>query len=229
LMALFMVVPFALRKAGLGVDRHWLMYLPVMLGSFVLLLPAILFAEKKARLKQVFCASVVLMLATQLLLPWLLGSLWEIFVALLAFFTAFNILEASLPSLISKIAPPGAKGTAIGVYSSVQFFGAFVGAAVSGYLSQHYGTQAVFAFGAVLLAIWLIPALTMKVPVAVETKIYPIPAMDNRRASGLSRQLVSVPGVQEALVLAAEGVAYLKVDSNGFDEQNVIRLIAGEI
>ncbi|HMK13814.1 MAG TPA: MFS transporter [Burkholderiales bacterium] len=229
LMALFMVVPFALRKAGLGVDRHWLMYLPVMLGSFVLLLPAILFAEKKARLKQVFCAAVVLMLATQLLLPWLLDSLWEIFIALLAFFTAFNILEASLPSLISKIAPPGAKGTAIGVYSSVQFLGIFVGAASSGYLSQHYGTKAVFAFGFVLLAIWLIPAFTMKMPVAVETKIYPIPAMDSHRASGLSRQLASIAGVQEALVLAAEGVAYLKVDSSGFDEQNVIRLIAGEV
>ncbi len=229
LMSLFMVVPFALRNAGLGVDRHWLMYLPVMLGSFVLLLPVILFAEKKARFKQVFCAAVALMLATQLLLPWLLGSLWEIFIALLAFFTAFNILEASLPSLISKIAPPGAKGSAIGVYSSVQFFGAFVGAAVSGYLSQHHGTKAVFTFGVMLLAIWLIPAFTMKVPVAVETKIYPIPAMDNRRASGLSRQLASIAGVQEALVLAAEGVAYLKVDSSGFDEQNVIRLIAGDI
>lgn len=229
LMALFIVVPFALRKAGLGVDRHWLMYLPVMLGSFVVLVPAILFAEKKARLKQVFCAAVALMLATQLLVPWLLGSLWEIFVALLAFFTAFNILEALLPSLISKIAPPGAKGTAIGVYSSVQFFGAFFGAAVSGYLSQHYGTKAVFAFGAVLLAIWLIPALTMKVPVAVETKSYPIPEMDSCRASGLSRRLALVPGVQEALVLATEGVAYLKVDSSSFDEQNVIRLIAGEI
>jgi MFS family permease len=227
LMALFMVVPFALRNAGLGVDRHWLMYLPVMLGSFVLLLPVVLFAEKKAKLKQVFCAAVLLMLATQFLLPWLLGSLWEIFIALLAFFTAFNILEALLPSLISKIAPPGAKGTAIGVYSSVQFSGAFVGAAVSGYLSQHYGTHAVFAFGVALLVIWLIPAFTMKMPVAMETKIYPIPAMDSRRASGLSRQLASVPGVQEALVLAAEGVAYLKVDSNGFDEQNVIRLIAG--
>ena len=228
LMALFIVVPFALRDAGLSIDRHWLMYLPVMLGSFLLLLPAILFAEKKARLKQVFCAAVVLMLATQLLLPWLLATLWEIFVALLAFFTAFNILEAMLPSLISKFAPPGAKGTAIGVYSSVQFFGAFVGAAVSGYLSQHYGTKAVFAFGVMLLAFWLIPALTMKVPVAVETKIYPIPEMDSRRANGLSRQLASVPGVLEALVIAAEGVAYLKVDSSGFDEQNVIRLIAGE-
>jgi len=228
LMALFIVVPFALRNAGLRVERHWLMYLPVMLCSFIMLLPAIVFAEKKAKLKQVFCAAVVLMLATEVLLPWLLGSLWEIFIGLLAFFTAFNILEASLPSLISKFAPPGAKGTAIGVYSSIQFFGAFVGAVASGYLSQHYGTQAVFIFGVVLIAIWLIPAFTMKVPVAAETKIYPIPAMDKRRASGLSQRLASVPGVQEALVIAAEGVAYVKVDSSVFDEQNVIRLIAGE-
>jgi MFS family permease len=229
LMALFIVVPFALRNAGLKVEQHWLMYLPVMVCSFILLLPAIVFAEKKAKLKQVFCAAVVLMLATQVLLPWLLGTLWEIFIALLAFFTAFNILEASLPSLISKLAPPGAKGTAIGVYSSVQFLGAFVGAAVSGYLSQHYGARAVFTFGVVLIAVWLIPALTMKVPVAVATKIYPIPEMDSRRASGLSQQLASVPGVQEALVIAAEGVAYLKVDSKIFDEQNVIKLIAGEV
>ncbi|HSS45934.1 MAG TPA: MFS transporter [Burkholderiales bacterium] len=229
LMALFLIVPFSLRKAGLGVDHHWKIYLPVMLASFVVLVPAIVFAEKKARIKQVFCAAVALMLATQLLLPWLLGSLWEIFVALLAFFAAFNILEAMLPSLISKLAPVGAKGTAIGVYSSVQFFGAFVGAAMGGYLAQHYGNHAVFGFCVLLFAVWFIVAFGMKVPGAVETKMYPIPAMDTRRASGLSRQLASVPGVKEVLVLAAEGVAYLQVDSGGFDEQNVIRLIAGEI
>jgi MFS family permease len=229
LMALFLVVPFALREAGLEVDHHWKLYLPVMLASFVVLVPAIVYAERKNKLKQVFCAAVGLLLATQFLLPWLLSSLWEIFAALLSFFAAFNILEAMLPSLISKLAPPGAKGTASGIYGSVQFFGVFAGAAVSGYLSQHYGAHAVFGFCVLLLVVWFVVALGMKIPSAIETKMYPLPTMDNQQANGLSRQLASVPGVKEVLVLAAEGVAYLQVDSNGFDEQNVIRLIAGEI
>ncbi|MGH8752150.1 MAG: MFS transporter [Burkholderiales bacterium] len=229
LMALFLVVPFALRQAGLEVNQHWKIYLPVMLVSFAVLVPALIFAEKKNKFKQVFCAAVLLLLLTHVLLPWLLSTLWEIAVALVAFFAAFNILEAMLPSLISRLAPPGAKGTAIGVYSSVQFFGIFVGAAAGGYLLQHYGNDAVFAFCVLLLAGWFIVALGMKVPDGVETKTYTIPAMDPHRASSLSRQLSTLPGVREALVLAAEGVAYLQVDKNGFDEQNVIRLIAGEI
>ncbi|MGH8743258.1 MAG: MFS transporter [Burkholderiales bacterium] len=228
LMALFIVVPFSLRKAGLELNRHWQVYLPVMIVSFIAMVPAIIFAEKQNKLKQVFCAAVALLLATQVLAPWLLGSLWEIAVMLVAFFTAFNILEAMLPSLISRLAPVGAKGTAVGVYSSVQFFGVFLGAAVGGFLSQHYGTPAVFAFCTLLLLLWLIVTLSMKVQGAVTTKMYSIPAMNGHQAGGLSRQLALVPGVKEVQVLAEEGVAYLQVDSRGFDEQNVVRLIAGE-
>jgi predicted MFS family arabinose efflux permease len=228
LMALWMVVPFSLRKFGLAADHHWQVYLPVLLVSAALMVPAIVYAERKARLKQVLVASVALMLAAQVLLA-LLDGFWGLVFALLAFFTAFNVLEASLPSLITKVAPVGAKGTAIGVYSSIQFLGTFAGAAGGGFLSQHYGAYALFGACAVLSALWLAVAASMKPPAAVRTRMYHVQAMDNPSAAALSQRLAALPGVREALVLAGESVAYLKVDMKGFDERHVLRLIEGEI
>jgi predicted MFS family arabinose efflux permease len=228
LMALWLVVPLSLRTAGLAADQHWQVYLPVLLISMVLVIPAIIYGEKKAKLKQVFVASVAVLLISQAMLAYTFNSLWGTATALLVFFAAFNLLEATLPSLISKIAPVGAKGTAIGVYSSVQFLGTFVGASVGGYLYGNYGSSALFAFCGALLMLWLIFAVTMKAPAAVRTRMYHVKEMDTGKASGLSRQLAALPGVHEALVLASEGVAYLKVDMRGFDEQGVAQLLGGE-
>lgn len=228
LMALWVVVPFSLRNTGLAADHHWQVYLPVLIASVILMAPAIVYGERKAKLKEVFVGAVAVLLVAELLLGLLHNALIGIVVALLTFFTAFNLLEASLPSLISKIAPVGAKGTAIGVYSSIQFLGTFVGAAVGGFISQHYGGTGVFAFSAMLLAAWLLLAATMKAPAAVRTMMYHVEVMDNGKAVGLTRQLSALPGVKEALVLASEGVAYLKVDVKGFDEQRVIKLLGGE-
>ncbi len=229
LMALWLVIPLSLREAGLVADDHWQIYLPVLLISMVLIVPTIIYAEKKVKLKPVFVAAVSVLLASQGLLALMLDSIWGMAIALLVFFTAFNLLEASLPSLISKIAPVGAKGTAIGVYSSIQFLGAFTGATAGGYLYGQHGGQALFAFSGVLLALWLVLAFTMKAPAAVRTKMYHVQEMETGKANGLSRELASLPGVHEALVLTSEGVAYLKVDMNGFDETRVVQLLGGEV
>jgi MFS family permease len=229
LMALWLVVPLSLRDAGLAVDHHWQIYLPVLLISMALIVPAIIYAEKKVKLKPVFVVAVSVLLASQGLLALMLDSIWGMATALLVFFTAFNLLEASLPSLISKIAPVGAKGTAIGVYSSIQFLGAFTGATAGGYLYGHHGGPSLFAFCGVLLALWLVLAITMKAPAAVRTKMYHVKKMETGKANGLSRELASLPGVHEALVLTSEGVAYLKVDMKGFDETRVVQLLGGEV
>jgi len=228
LMALWLVVPLSLRTAGLAADQHWEVYFPVLLISMVLVVPAIIYGEKKAKLKQVFVISIGVLLLSQAMMAYAFDSLWGMAMALLVFFAAFNLLEATLPSLISKIAPVGAKGTAIGVYSSVQFLGTFVGASVGGYLFQHYGSTALFAFCGALLLSWLMFAITMKAPAAVRTRMYHVEKMDTGKANGLSRELASLPGVHEALVLASEGVAYLKVDMRGFDEQSVVQLLGGK-
>lgn len=164
LMALFIMVPFGLRDAGLAVGEHWQVYLPVMLGSFVLMMPAVLQAGDPRRLRLWFITAVALLLAGQLLLPWLQGSVWLLSLFLLAFFTPFNVLEAMLPTLTSRLAPAHAKGTAIGLYSTIQFAGTFLGAAAGGMLFKHWGAPGVIVFDAVLLAIWLILAFGMRVP-----------------------------------------------------------------
>jgi MFS family permease len=225
LMALWLVVPLTLHQAGIIAADHWQIYLPVLILSVVLIIPAIIYAEKKAKLKPVFIAAIALLLAGQISLAMTADSVWGTAIALLVFFTAFNLLEASLPSLISKIAPVGAKGTAIGIYSSTQFLGTFVGAAAGGYLFGNYGSDALYTFCGLLLIVWLIIAITMKAPAAVRSKMYHVQEMDINQSRELSHQLAALPGVNEALVLANEGVAYLKVDMQGFDEEKVIKLL----
>jgi MFS family permease len=228
LMAIFVVIPFNLQQAGLDLDHHWRVYLPVMVGSFLMMLPAILYADRQGAIKPVFVVAVLLLLAALLFMGEMGPGLKNIIVSLLIFFTAFNALEASLPSLVSKMAPPGSRGTALGVYSSVQFLGTFAGAAMSGYLAQHYGHHAVFVASAALCVLWLAVAVTMQAPQAILTRIYSLPSLDRMAAHGLSRQLATLPGVVEALIPEGEGVAYLKVVNPDFDERRVLQLI-GEV
>jgi MFS family permease len=225
LMSVFMQVPFVLQANGLAVAQHWQIYLPVMLIAFVLMVPPIIIAEKKAKMKQVFMLAVFLALCAQALLMFGQHSLWAVAAALLVFFTAFNVLEATLPSLISKIAPLAAKGTAMGVYSSVQFLGAFFGAAMGGILMQHIGGNAVFIFSMILLAVWLLVASTMQPPAAVRTKLYHLAALSETQAVELQQQLSKLSGVREVLVVANEAIACIKVDMQGFDEAGVEDLI----
>jgi MFS family permease len=218
LMSVFMQVPFVLEANGLKVEQHWQIYLPVMLIAFVLMVPPIVIAEKKAKMKQVFMLAVFLAMCAQ-------HSLWTVAAALLVFFTAFNVLEATLPSLISKIAPLSAKGTAMGVYSSVQFLGAFFGAVMGGVLMQNVGGNAVFIFSIILLALWLLVASTMRPPLAVSTKLFHLSALSEAQATQLQQGLQAVQGVREVFVVAAEGVACLKVDMQGYDAAAVEELV----
>ncbi len=163
LTSLFVVVPFNLKDAGLPAGSHWGVYLSVMLGAFLLMVPPMLWSERWGQQKAAFLGSIFLLTLGQLAL-FSAHSLWWIALALLVFFTAFNLLEASLPSLVSRTAPPETKGAAIGVYSSVQFLGTFLGGVLGGVVSQHFGGNAVFLFCAALSASWLVVAFRMRVP-----------------------------------------------------------------
>ena len=150
LMSVFMQVPFILRADGLDAQHQWQVYLPVMLIAFALMVPPIIIAEKKAKTET---GVHVRHRAGRAWRNWgilfLQGSIWGVAVSLLVFFSAFNVLEATQPSIVSKIAPLAAKGTAMGVFSSVQFLGAFFGSAMGGLLMQLYGGNAVLIFAVV--------------------------------------------------------------------------------
>jgi MFS family permease len=225
LMSVFMRVPFLLQADNLEVSQHWKVYLPVMVVAFALMLPLIVISEKKGKVKQVFLLAVVLAMISLIMLLFLQHSLWGVAASLLIFFTAFNVLEAKLPALISVIAPLTSRGTAMGVYSSVQFLGAFFGSVVGGALMQFVGGDAVFVFDIVVLLMWLVVAFGMQPPAAVRTKMYHLPEMDDASAIELRQRLAQLSGVREVMVVAAERMACLKVDKHGFDEEAVEQLV----
>jgi MFS family permease len=166
-MAMFVVIPSALIRLGnIPLAEHWKVYLPVVLISFLLMLPPIFISEKHGKSKQVFVGAIALLLAVQIGMWFVTSQLhanWIWLLALLlAFFIAFNILEASQPSMVSRIAPPAAKGAALGVYNTLQALGLFCGGALGGLITQKLGGPYVFILGAGLTVVWLIIAANMQ-------------------------------------------------------------------
>jgi len=227
-MAIFVVVPLALvHEGGLPLAEHWKVYLPVVGGSFILMLPAIFWGERKGRVKPVFLGSIVVMLAVQAASLLWLRSLAGIGMILLGFFVAFNVLEAMLPSLVSRIAPASARGTAIGVYNTTQALGLFAGGAAGGALMQHYGAASVFVFGLGLVALWLLIAAPMRVPGPVASRAFALAAAAADPVA-LREQLVRLRGVRDAVIMPERGVAMLTFYPDTFDENAVTKLLGGE-
>ncbi len=227
-MAMFVVIPFALEKTGhLDANHHWEVYLPVVVIAFILMVPAIIYGEKKGRLKQVFVSGIALLLASQLGMAASMNAFWGIVASLTGYFIAFNVLEASLPSLISKIAPPTAKGTAMGVYNTAQSLGLFFGGAMGGWLSQHAGFSAVYEFAAGIVVVWLLLALGMQPPPAVKTKMYHLGNITPQQAKELLGRLRGVEGVFDVSIVAEEQIAILKVSQRGWDEAAAQQYLEG--
>ena len=228
LTASFLVVPDLLRSAaGVAVHDQWIIYLPVLLVSVAVMVPAIIAAEKYRRMKGVFVGAVAALVASQIMLFYGAGNLLVLLAALTVFFSAFNVMEASLPSLITKVAPADLKGTAMGVYSSLQFLGIFVGGIIGGIAHQHQGNQGVFALTTVLAVIWLLAAAGMAQPSYLTTRLVRVAENKLSDPAGLATRLRQVPGVVEAVIIADESVAYLKVDGKAFDAAMAERFAQG--
>ena len=219
LTASFVVLPLALRdSAGIAAADHWKVYLPVLLCSILLMLPFVFIASRNGRTKPVFLFAIALLGAAELglyLLPLTVGN---VLVLLVVFFAAFNLLEAMLPTLVSREAPPDCRGTAMGFYSSAQFLGAFLGGSLGGLVQGMFGIQAVFLCAALGALAWLLLALSMSPPGKLSNYIYKTGTLARGDTGGLARELAGVAGVAEVVIVAEEGVAYLKVDKQVFDE-----------
>lgn len=227
LTALFIAVPLSLRDfVGMPGEQHWEVYLPVMVLSVAGMVPFVILAEGKGKMKPVFLTAVALLTLAQTGLIFWHHSLWHIGLLLWVFFVGFNVLEATLPSLISKTAPPDKKGTAMGVYSSMQFFGAFIGGVLGGWVLQEQGIGGVFLFTALAALVWLGVASGMNRPQPLSTYLLNVGDLDKVEASLLSEKLAEVTGVAEAVVVAEDGVAYLKVNRSVLDESNLEQFTA---
>lgn len=159
-MAMFVVLPaWLVERAQLPLSDHWKIYLPVVVASFALMMPPITWGERRGRLRAVFLGSILLILASQLGYAAQPVGLLPFAVLLLVFFAAFNVLEATLPSMVSRLAPPDVKGTALGIYNTTQALGLFAGGALGGWASSRYGDVAVFVLCAGATLVWLGVAL----------------------------------------------------------------------
>jgi MFS family permease len=222
LMGTFVVLPLVLRdEAAVLAVNHWKIYLPVLLCSVVLMIPFIFLADRRGYTHAVFLVAIALLLLALVGMYALPPSLVAVVALLLVFFTAFNLLEAMLPSLVSRVAPADCRGTAMGFYSSAQFMGAFVGSVVAGWLHGLYGLHAFFLCAAVTVLVWLLLARGMVVPSKLSNYIYRPAGRLVADGEALAAQLRALAGVAEAVVVADEGVAYLKIDRRVFDESSL--------
>ena len=218
LTAVFLVLPLALRDtAGLDSASHWKIYFPVLMLSVLLMIPFVVVAESRRKMKQVFLLSIALMAVAQFAFYAFFQSLWGLALALLLYFTAFNVLEATLPSLVAKMAPVESKGTAMGVYSTSQFGGAFLGGVLGGWIHTHFGLEAVFLFAGLAIGVWLLVASGMPEPRHLNSHLLRVGAIDVDQARELEDRLLALDGVGEAVVVADDETAYLKIDPKMID------------
>jgi len=165
-ISMFMAIPFYLINQGeISLNQHWSIYLPVLVISFIFIVPMIIISEKKNKVKESFIFSIALLFVTQFLFIYFSNGIVGIIMALIFYFIGFNYLEASLPSLVSKLAPIQSRGLALGVYNTSQSLGIFVGGSFGGLIANFYGYQGTFLFCSLLIMIWLILSISMKIPI----------------------------------------------------------------
>ncbi len=229
LMATYVAFPLMLQnEANLASENHWKLYLPVFLLSVALMVPFIIIAETKRRMKQIFVGAIGVLAIAELNLVFGGASVWHLAFTMVVFFTAFNLLEASLPSLVAKMAPPDRKGTAMGVYSSSQFIGAFIGGALGGLAYEYMGGHGVYLMCSFALLVWLLLAYSMKNPRYVSTYLLKIGKIDPAQVNQMVSSLVSVQGVAEVVIEPEEGIAYLKVELHALDKEALLKYSINE-
>lgn len=205
--------------------QQWHFYLPLMFFSFVLMVPFIVLAEKKKKIKAVFISSVSVTFMTQWFLAYMGQHWWGLCLLMFVYFVAFNILEALLPSLVSRQANSGTKGTAMGVYSTSQFLGLFTGGALAGVLYQWHGEQAIFLTNTLLSGFWGVISFYLKPNVYLLTlsiAYHHIPLS----STDMIKSILCLEGVVEALDSQEENVLYVRVDKASYIEGSVERLLA---
>ncbi|MFK5895246.1 MAG: MFS transporter [Pseudomonadota bacterium] len=227
LTATFLVIPMVLvdpQYVNIAIKDHWMIYLPVMLFSMLFMVPFIILAESRRKMKAVFIGAILTMILAELGFWNTYQSVYGLVASLLVFFTAFNLLEASLPSLVAKISPAENKGTAMGIYSTSQFLGAFCGGVAGGQLLGLYGIGSVFLFSAGCFVVWFFIALTMKNPRFLSNYIVKVTNITEQQRLFLSRELTEINGVAEAMVIVEDGEAFLKVDLHALDTKALMEI-----
>lgn len=213
---LFVQIPTLLISFGWDLNSHWKLYLPVLLASIISMASLMILAKKTSHQRVINLSILILIavfagmyfnhsLAGLMILSWL-------------FFSAFNFLEANFPALVSSVAPAGKKGSAMGIYASFQFFGAFLGGLLSGGISEYLGSQWVFLIAAVICLIWLMIVGGLRGTQG--SKRYTLKAnLHAQSVEQIGQRLADLNGIRDITIVPDEDTVYLKVDSKQFKLQ----------
>ena len=225
LAATFVVFPLVLlQKLAVAESLHWQTYLPVFVLSIVLLLPQVIVAEKFRKGQAVFLFAIAMLVVAEFGLAWS-ETYFVAFAMLVLFFGAFNFLEAMLPASVARIAPADMKGTAMGLFSSAQFIGAFAGGVLGGLLLSLGDYSATFGWLGGLLCLWFVVALSMKTPRYLKSRIVSLRNLGADDVEHFIERARALDGVCEVSVYEVDRVAYLKVDKS-FDDEQLEALLA---
>lgn len=227
LTAMFTILPKQFADVlGLSVAQQGYVYLPLLLMGFIIAVPLIIIAEKKRKMRSVFLASLAILVVGLLLIAVTGQTGFGLIAGLAIYFIGFNSLEATIPSWISKQAPVANKATAMGVNSSCQFLGAFVGGAVGGVLLLQ-ATWFAWSLLAGVTLLTLLLILPIVSPPYLTSLTIRLPK-DN--VNDFTDELLKVQGIDEVMVMPSEGIAYLKLDKNAIteDKRHKLSQIIGE-
>lgn len=211
--ASFIVFPISLAQfSGFPADHQWQLYLPTLLSAFITSLFCIGMAEKKQQLKPFFLTAIFALAAAECLL-WTTAAHWQsTAIGLYLFFAGFSLLEAFMPSLISRTAPASRKGSALGIYSCSQFSGIFVGGVLGGWLYGKFSFTGVYLFCIALSIFWLALAYFMQPPRYLVTQLLRLLPSQQAHWDKIAAKLQIIPGMLETTFIAEDGIAYLKME-----------------
>ena len=227
LTASFVSLPLVLStRSHFDINHQWILYLPALALAYLTIFPLIILSEKKRCLKQALLIAIVTLALSELGLWFSYTKTWALGISLFFFFTSFSFTEASLPSLVSKIAPVKYRGTAIGIYSSAQFLGIFCGGIIGGYFTSHHELTLTFLFLALIALVWLFFAVFMRQPPYLSLKIISLKQIETSKIAKLQAQLLTIPGIKDVALVPREEAAYLKVDKKLLDEAALTDVIA---
>ena len=223
MVATFVVLPIALRdRAGIDGADHWMVYVGVLLASVIFTVPLIIVADRANRSRSVLLIGIVVLglgLAGLARAP--AGGVVAFILCLVVYFVGFNTLEASLPAMVSRVAPMRARGAALGVYSTLQYLGAFAGGIIGGWLLGAGGEHMALAACAGLCIAWMLIAMGLREPRRLSVEQLSIGSVERESVDALTARLLAVPGVVEAVVVAEERIAWLRVDRSRFDRRSL--------
>lgn len=226
LTANFIGIPIVLTHLlALSQYAQVLTYIIILPLAFLLMLPFLIVGEKKRKINSILVGAVLFLILAQLGFSFFNKNLSIMLLALLLFFSAFTLLEATLPSLVSKISPIQRKGTAMGIYSTSQFLGIFIGGCLGGVIFSHFQLTGLFLFGAISGIIWLGCALTLQAPPYLSTLIFEAKPSILQHFDYLKQTLLSTAGVAEMTTVPNEKLIYIKADTQIINKEQLRKLI----